>query len=160
MPVAGSEFVVEADRVLAAVGQSADLAFLPDKYRQRVSEHNRLRVDGDTAMTPLQGVFAAGDAVTGPATVIEAVAAGHRAAATIQHYLDSGRPEPEAAPMAAPTEFALPDAPPPAAARHEPPLRPLDQRSGVRRDRARHSAPTRRSPRRSAARAAVPAASA
>ena len=125
VPVEGSEFLVEADRVLAAVGQSADLEFLPEKYRLRLSERNRLRVDGETAMTPLQGVFAAGDVVTGPATVIEAVAAGHRAAATIQHYLDSGRPEPEPEPLAAPLELALPDKPPPAAARHQPPLRPL-----------------------------------
>ena len=125
VPVPGSEFLIEAERVLAAVGQSSDLSFLPEKYLQRVSERNRLRVDGDTAMTPLQGVFAAGDAVTGPATVIEAVAAGHRAAATIQHYLDSGRAEPETMPAAAPTELGLPEAPPAPAARHEPPLRPL-----------------------------------
>ncbi len=127
VPVPGSEFLIEAERVLAAVGQSSDLGFLPEKYRQRLAEHNRLRVGGDTAMTPMQGIFAAGDAVTGPATVIEAVAAGHRAAAAIQHYLDSGRPEPEASPAAAPSEFALPEAPPAPAARHEPPLRPLAQ---------------------------------
>lgn len=125
VPVDGSEFLVEADRVLAAVGQSPDLAFLPEKYRRRLSERNRLRADDRTAMTPLQGIFAAGDAVTGPATVIEAVAAGHRAAATIQHYLDRGRPEPETAPATAPTEYTLPETPPAAAARHEPPMRPL-----------------------------------
>jgi NADPH-dependent glutamate synthase beta subunit-like oxidoreductase/coenzyme F420-reducing hydrogenase delta subunit/Pyruvate/2-oxoacid:ferredoxin oxidoreductase delta subunit len=125
VPVEGSEFLVECDRVLAAVGQLADLDFLPEKYRLRVSERNRMRVDGETAMTPMQGIFAAGDVVTGPATVIEAVAAGHRAAATIRHYLDSGQPEPEPAPPPAPIEYALPDAASTAAARHQPPLRPL-----------------------------------
>ncbi len=125
MPVAGSEFLVEADRVLAAVGQAADLDFLPEHVRLRLSERNRLRVDLETAMTPMQGVFAAGDVVTGPATVIEAVAAGHRAAATIRNYLDTGRPEPDAAPPPAPTEYTLPEAVAPAAARHQPPLRPL-----------------------------------
>lgn len=125
MPVAGSEFLVEADRVLAAVGQSADLDFLPEKYRSRVSDRDRLQVDGETAMTAMQGVFAAGDVVTGPATVIDAVAAGHRAAATIRHYLDSGQPGPDPSPGPAPTEYALPEAPSPVAARHQPPLRPL-----------------------------------
>jgi NADPH-dependent glutamate synthase beta subunit-like oxidoreductase/coenzyme F420-reducing hydrogenase delta subunit/Pyruvate/2-oxoacid:ferredoxin oxidoreductase delta subunit len=125
VPVAGSEFLIEADRVLAAVGQSADLDFLPEQYRQRVSEWNRLQVDAETEMTALQGVFAAGDVVTGPATVIDAVAAGHRAAATIQRYLDSGHPGPAPAPEAASTEYALPEAAPTPAARHHPPLRPL-----------------------------------
>ncbi len=53
VPVTGSEFLVEADRVLAAVGQSADLDFLPEKYRLRLSERQRLRADGTTAMTHL-----------------------------------------------------------------------------------------------------------
>ncbi len=127
VPVAGSEYLVEADRVLAAVGQSADLGFLPEKYRRQVSERNRLRTEADTAMTPMQGVFAAGDVVTGPATVIEAVAAGHRAAAAIRHYLESGRPEPEAATAPAPNELALSEPAPPAAPRHWPPLRPLSR---------------------------------
>ncbi|MFQ5349193.1 MAG: FAD-dependent oxidoreductase, partial [Thermoanaerobaculia bacterium] len=125
VPIAGSEFLVEADRVLAAVGQSADLGFLPAKHRLRLSERNRLRVDGDTGKTAMQGVFAAGDVVTGPATVIEAVAAGHRAAATIRRYLESGQVEPEPVPPMAATEYALPEPPPAAAARHQPPLRPL-----------------------------------
>ena len=125
VPVAGSEFLIEADRVLAAVGQAADLDFLPEHVRMRLSERNRLRVDDDTAMTPMQGIFAAGDVVTGPATVIEAVAAGHRAAATIRNYLDTGQPQPDPAPPPAPVEYALPDAAAPVAARHQPPLRPL-----------------------------------
>jgi thioredoxin reductase/Fe-S-cluster-containing dehydrogenase component len=125
VPVDGSEFLVECDRVLAAVGQLADLEFLPEKHRVRLSERNRLRTDGDTTMTPLQGVFAAGDVVTGPATVIEAVAAGHRAAAAIRQYLDSGQPQPTVEPPPAPIEYAVPDTPPPAPPRHQPPLRPL-----------------------------------
>ncbi len=127
VPVAGSEFLVEADRVLAAVGQSADLDFLPEKYRLRLSERNRLRVDGETAMTPLQGVFAAGDVVTGPATVIEAVAAGHRAAATLRGYLDSGRPGIEPLPAPPAGEYGLGDVPPLPAARRHPPTRPIER---------------------------------
>ena len=125
MPVAGSEFLIEADRVLAAVGQTADLGFLPEHVRLRLSQGNRLLVDGETAMTPMQGIFAAGDAVTGPATVIEAVAAGHRAADTIRHYLETGETLPVPAAPAAQVEYALPDALPLPAARHRPPLHPL-----------------------------------
>ncbi len=125
LPVRGSEFLVEADRVLAAVGQQADLAFLPEKYRPRVSERGRLQVDAATAMTALQGVFAAGDVVTGPATVIDAVAAGHRAADTIRAYLASGCPVPEPEPPAPATEYALPEPPAAAAARRHPPMAPL-----------------------------------
>ena len=123
-PVAipGSEFHVEADRVLAAVGQQADLDCLPPDRISDLAEHNLLRTDPATAMTALSGVFAAGDVVSGPSTVIEAIAAGHAAAESIRHFLEEGRPgireqrpEPEA-----PTELGLPDAPPILAARIRP----------------------------------------
>jgi NADPH-dependent glutamate synthase beta subunit-like oxidoreductase/coenzyme F420-reducing hydrogenase delta subunit/NAD-dependent dihydropyrimidine dehydrogenase PreA subunit len=123
--IPGSEFLVPADRVLAAVGQEADLTFVPPQVITRMTEKGRLLADPDTVMTRLFGVFAAGDAVTGPATVIEAIAAGHRAAESIRHYVEDGRPglrdevaeRPE---RRAAVEYGLPDARPVEAMRIRP----------------------------------------
>jgi len=125
--IPGSEFRVEADRVLAAIGQAADLEFMPPELLSQLSENELLRVDPLTAMTGLQGVFAAGDAVSGPATVIEAIAAGHQAAEAIHHYLEEGRPSiaPQAPELRAPLEYGLPDSPPLMADRGRPGLRVL-----------------------------------
>jgi ferredoxin/coenzyme F420-reducing hydrogenase delta subunit len=75
-------------------------------------------------MTDLPGVFAAGDVVTGPATVIEAIAAGHRAAESIRHYLEEGRPDirDERPELRASAEYELPDAAPIKASRVRPTL--------------------------------------
>ncbi len=93
VPIPGSEFVVPADRVFAAVGQEAELDLLPAKLVEQVAYHGRFTVDPESTMTKLHGVFAAGDVVTGPATVIEAIAAGHRSAEAIRRFLETGRPE-------------------------------------------------------------------
>ncbi|HUU85863.1 MAG TPA: FAD-dependent oxidoreductase [Phycisphaerae bacterium] len=120
--IPGSEFVIEADRVLAAVGQEADLSFVPDKLKDKLLEGRWLSVDPKTTMTRMAGVFAAGDVVAGPATVIEAIADGHRAAESIRHYLEEGRPairedHPEGRAAA---EYQLPEAPPIKAMRVQP----------------------------------------
>ena len=122
--IPGSEFLVHADRVLAAVGQEADLSFLAPQKRARLAKEGRLLVDPDTAATDLAGVFAAGDVVTGPATLIEAIAAGHRAAESIRHYVEEGRPDirDERPELRAPAEYELPDASPIKASRVRPAL--------------------------------------
>jgi len=122
--IPGSEFLVHADKVLAAVGQEAHLSFLGERKKARLTKQGRLLVDPDTAMTDLAGVFAAGDVVTGPATVIEAIAAGHRAAESIRHYIEEGRPDirDERPELRAPAEYELPDAPPIKANRVRPTL--------------------------------------
>jgi len=127
--IPGSEFRMAADRVFTAVGQSADLDFVPGEFRSRLSEHGLLQIDPDTTMTHLQGVFAAGDAVSGPATVIEAIAAGHRAAQAIRRYLELGRPSvdklrPE---YRTAVEYGLPDNAPMAAMRLRPELMGLEK---------------------------------
>jgi len=120
--IPGSEFRVEVDLVLAAVGQEADLDFLTREERDHLSNRGLLRTDPDTAMTEAGGVFAAGDAVSGPATVIEAIAAGHAAAESIRHYITEGAPDireqrPE---RSAALEYELPDPVPVAAPRAQP----------------------------------------
>lgn len=122
--IPGSEFLVPAERVLAAVGQEADLDFLAVHDRARLAAHGRLQADPHTSMTERRGVFAAGDVVTGPATVIEAIAAGHRAAESIRHFLEEGRPavREERPELRAPREYELRDTPPIRASRVRPAL--------------------------------------
>ena len=87
IPISGSEFFVEADTVIAAVGQAPDLSFLP---RDSVLERTRwetLVVDNNKLSTNVSGIFAGGDFVTGPGMVIEAIAAGRRAAIAIDKHL-------------------------------------------------------------------------
>ena len=86
VPVLGSEFMVDADLVITAVGQTPDLSFL--SWESPALNHNgTLKVDPVTLATSLSGVFAGGDVVTGPATVVEAMAAGRRAALAIDRHL-------------------------------------------------------------------------
>jgi NADH-quinone oxidoreductase subunit F len=95
IPLAGSEFFVDADTVIAAVGQAPDLTFLPKDSALERTRWETLMVDSNTLCTNVPGVFAGGDFVTGPGMVIEAIAAGRRAAMAIEKYLraDSSRVE-------------------------------------------------------------------
>ena len=96
--LAGSEFVVDADMVISAVGQIPDLSFL-DMARLEVASGGTLRVDPQTLATRVDGIFAGGDAVSGPSTVIEAIAAGKKGAISIERYLRRERPNGEAPPL-------------------------------------------------------------
>jgi NADPH-dependent glutamate synthase beta subunit-like oxidoreductase len=95
VPIPGSDFVVEADAVIAAVGQAPDLSFLPPDSRLERTEWDRLRVDSNTLATNVPGIFAGGDFVRGPDMVIYAIADGRRAAIAIDKYLrgDTSRVE-------------------------------------------------------------------
>ncbi len=87
VPIKGSEFVVRADVIIPAISQEPDLDFLPKKHGFKISKWNSFEINEDTLQTNQKGVFAGGDCVTGPSTVIEAVAAGQRAAVMIDKYL-------------------------------------------------------------------------
>jgi len=87
IPLKGSKFILEIDTLIPAIGQTPDLSFLPKGDGLEVSKWDTLVVDSDTLATNKRGVFAGGDAVTGPATVIEALAAGKNAAISIDRYL-------------------------------------------------------------------------
>ncbi len=80
------EAVFEIDVVIVAIGQWPDLSFLDDQ-RIEVGQGGRIVVDPETLMTSWEGVFAGGDVVSGPATVVEAIAAGQGAAANIDRFL-------------------------------------------------------------------------
>jgi NADH-quinone oxidoreductase subunit F len=83
MPIEGEEFSLPFDTVIAAIGQVPEAT---EKFGLALERGNTFRVD-DTLATTREGVFAGGDAVTGPATVIEAIAAGRQGAVSMDKYL-------------------------------------------------------------------------
>ena len=95
MTIEGSEFVLDVDTVIAAIGQVPDFSFLGKESDVSVTKWNTIAVsDGGETMTSALGIFAGGDAVTGPATVIRAIAAGQKAAFEIDRYIREKNEEP------------------------------------------------------------------
>jgi len=87
IPIEGSEFFIEADYIIPAIGQEPDFQFLGEKHGLEVSKWNLLVVNPETLQTNIPDIFAGGDVITGPATVIEAVEAGKRVARYMAMYL-------------------------------------------------------------------------
>jgi heterodisulfide reductase subunit A-like polyferredoxin len=85
--IPGSEHLVACDNVIFSVGQRAGLAFIPESTGVGVTRQQTIAINPNTLAATRRGVFAAGDATTGTAFVIEAVEAGHRAAESIHRYL-------------------------------------------------------------------------
>jgi CO/xanthine dehydrogenase FAD-binding subunit len=79
--------IVNAENILMAVGQQVDLSFLDEKYQLQLTQRGLIDVEEGTQMTSRKGVFAGGDATTGPSTVIECIANGHIASIGINKYL-------------------------------------------------------------------------
>ena len=78
---------MEADTVILAIGQQADLSFLKPEDNVELTRQMTIRVDPETLSTSAPGVFAGGDVAFGPRNLIEAIANGKRAAASIDAYL-------------------------------------------------------------------------
>jgi len=85
-PVAGSEYDIEVDYVISAIGQTQDLSFINDECNVSINR-DCLVADKNTSMTNIEGVFAAGDGVTGPKTAIMAIAGGKKAALAMAQYM-------------------------------------------------------------------------
>jgi NADPH-dependent glutamate synthase beta subunit-like oxidoreductase len=77
----------EADSVILAIGQQADLSFLTSEDRVELTPQGTIKVDSGTLATSAPGLFAGGDVAFGPRNLIEAVANGKRAALSIDDYL-------------------------------------------------------------------------
>ncbi|MHB1131854.1 MAG: FAD-dependent oxidoreductase [Chloroflexota bacterium] len=88
VPVVGSEFVIECDTVIAAIGQTPDVSSLANEPGVKVSKRDTIVVRDGNYMTDRPGVFAAGDATIGASTVIQCVAGGKLAARAIDGYLN------------------------------------------------------------------------
>jgi formate dehydrogenase (NADP+) beta subunit len=83
VPVSGSEFVLPFDTLIMAIGQQADAA----SVHLDCEKNGTVRVDQDHLATPQKGIFAGGDAVNGPSTIIQAIAQGRLACASIDRFL-------------------------------------------------------------------------
>ncbi len=90
IPIEGSNFVHDLDTLILAISERPDTSYIGEGDIIRLDRENII-IDPETSMTTREGVFAGGDAVTGPATVVEAIAAGKLAAETIEKYI-SGWP--------------------------------------------------------------------
>jgi hypothetical protein len=86
-PVPGSEHELAAQTILVAVGEEPDPSILPEGAGIEMSAWAGIAADRRTLATGRAGVFAGGDVVSGPKTIIDAVAAGRRAAASVHEYL-------------------------------------------------------------------------
>ncbi len=86
-----TETVIPADVVIFAIGQRPESSCLK---RATIFRGGRIAVDPETLATDVPGIFAGGDAVTGTAFIVDAIAAGHRAARSIAAYLSDRRSEP------------------------------------------------------------------
>ena len=85
--IKGSEFIVECDAIVPAIGQEADLSFITKESGVSINKWNNVDYDQVTYATNIAGVFSGGDVVTGPQTVVKAVYAGKEAAKSINRYL-------------------------------------------------------------------------
>ena len=110
-PMAGSEFVVECDTVIPAIGQDPDLSFIPPDLGIDITKWNTIvtgyiplkdsagkdlkdgmgNFQSRTLITDCNGIFAGGDAEIGPLTVVACIGSGHRAAKVIQRWLEEGK---------------------------------------------------------------------
>jgi NADPH-dependent glutamate synthase beta subunit-like oxidoreductase len=98
VPVPDSEYTIDADVIIGAIGQFVDHQCMDSVSEISWSKRNTITVNTATMETSVPGVFAVGDAVTGPATVIEAIGGGKKAAGAIHRYL-SGLPQPKMPPI-------------------------------------------------------------
>jgi len=96
VPVKGSEFDIAIDNVIFAIGQTVTVSPLTEELA--LTKRGTVEADPVSLETSKKGVFAGGDMVSGPSTVIDAIAAGKEAAVSIERFLNgedlkAGRPE-------------------------------------------------------------------
>jgi len=87
VPIECSQFEVELDMIIPAIGQRSDLSFISDEDGIRTTKWGTIVVDPDTLATGRPGVFAGGDCISGPGIAIQAIAVGKKAAESINNYL-------------------------------------------------------------------------
>ena len=90
LPEEGTNWLLPADFVVVAIGQAVDNRFLKGDEGIKINRYGLIEIDPNTQMTTRKGVFAGGDAVSGPATLIEGMSQGEKAAQAMDDYLDNG----------------------------------------------------------------------
>jgi NADH-quinone oxidoreductase subunit F len=106
IPIEGSEFTVKLDTLILAIGERPETSYVSPNNNIGLDKEN-ITVDGETFKTTREGVFAGGDVVTGPNTVVNAMAAGKIAAETIEKHL-SGQPLERAHALTRPSIYIKP----------------------------------------------------
>ena len=97
-PVAGSEFIINVDNVIIAIGQGLNTDGFDRGSPIDLTKRGYININNETMTTSVEGVFAGGDCASGPATAVEAIGAGHRAAISINRYLNGQSVVPEVKP--------------------------------------------------------------
>lgn len=97
-PIEGSDYHLPADAIISAIGQRIEQQWFTSMPDLAWTHRDTIKVNTITMETSLPGVFAAGDSVSGPATVIEAIGGGKRAADAIDRFL-AGIPQPKLPPV-------------------------------------------------------------
>ena len=87
IPIEGSEFTVEIDTLIPAIGQQPDLSAISSSDHLKLTKNNTIEVNPETFYAGVDGVFAGGDVVSGPNTVTAAMAHGKIAAQMIHKYI-------------------------------------------------------------------------
>ena len=88
--IEGADEVIEADYLVPAVSQSADLDLLPEEWDIEMTSWATIKTNGKDYMTSRKGIFASGDCEYGPMTIVNAVGQAKRAASVISRYVESG----------------------------------------------------------------------
>lgn len=89
VPIKGSEFTMDVDTVIVAIGQSPNPVFLKATPELKLDKWDKIIIDPATQATSIKGVYAGGDATEGDDTVIAAMGAGKRAAKAMHKYLEN-----------------------------------------------------------------------
>jgi NADPH-dependent glutamate synthase beta subunit-like oxidoreductase len=103
VPIPGSEHAIELDTLVVAIGEDSGIDTISPNRLSGIetTRANTVSVDSATLLTNRAGVFAAGDVVTGPNTVVDAIAAGKKAALMMVRYLRNE-------PLVQPAQLSLP----------------------------------------------------
>ncbi len=88
VPIKGSEYILHCNYVISAIGQAIDPSGLDKDAKIEITKRGRISVNPQILDTSYPGVFAGGDVVSGPATAIEAIDHGRKAAISIHNYLN------------------------------------------------------------------------
>jgi NADH-quinone oxidoreductase subunit F len=87
VPIPGSEFKIELDTLISAIGEQPDTSFLSEDCGVDISKNGTIMVDPEVFVSHKEGIFSGGDVVTGANTVVEAMAAGKFASESIDKYI-------------------------------------------------------------------------
>lgn len=87
IPIEGSEYVLDLDNLVIAIGENSEVSYLDEGHDLNITKWQTVEADEKLCTTNQENIFAGGDCVTGPSTVIVAIAAGKQAAVSIDQYL-------------------------------------------------------------------------